>query len=321
MNIFHDYIITKLKYLSNIISEYNKENITKAEFLNLLEKNCARKFTKVFHFLEEERRYTSIYGFKVDRKLNIYTYKIGKILKEIENIPKIKDKNIFNDPSFLNSFYTIIEKILYLFGFTTQNIGDFVKYFKNIIDSITYKDFVLIDCGNNPNEKYNCGRAIMRIEIPPSKFLIFNTNDDGYIDEYVVNVYNKYSNLFRDEKVPTDIEPEYKEIDIGNLSILEKKFNWKVRRFKTNDLEKVVITKDGIKYKFVFTYHKDSVSSYSINGKTFTTGEETFFPKEFINMSIIAPGFFVKFFNQINEYDFGKGVNIEHLEKVKKSYF
>ena len=125
---------------------------------------------------------------------------------------------MLDDKTFIATLHRLLELIIYLFGYTTQNMGDFVDDIKKSVDGFTRKDYLLIDCDNSINPTYSCGRALMRVQLYPSVFLLFNTTADGLVDDTVLDIYNKYSNKFRteEEKVPmlkddtNYIQTEYK---------------------------------------------------------------------------------------------------------------
>jgi hypothetical protein len=123
---------------------------------------------------------------------------------KIEELPVIENKDILVNQEFLNIFHNILESIIYINAFNIANIGDFIDMLINYFNKITLPEYIILDCDKLSKEtkskvieeismySYNCGRSVMQISKKNSRFLIFNTNDDGQMD---VNIIKKYSKL------------------------------------------------------------------------------------------------------------------------------
>jgi len=164
--------------MDKIVSEYNKTADDK-EFLTNLEK---------FSFFMNE--FNSL-KYKMIREPNDPTMKF--ILKELEKIPKIKNGDILYNERFVKSFYRIFWDLLSKLGIGTQNFYDFIEALIYQLNRFTNKDYIIYDC--HSTDKYNCGRAMSIINKHPSQFLIYNTDDKGYMDVNTQMNYMTCENL------------------------------------------------------------------------------------------------------------------------------
>ena len=132
---YHSYIINKLEKINDIINQNNGRKISDVDFLSQFEM-YVYKIEKAIHYLQENRRYSQIYGYKVERKPED-TSDITIILSHL-NFPKVKSE-MLDDKTFIATLHRLLELIIYLFGYTTQNMGDFVDDIKKSVDGFTRK--------------------------------------------------------------------------------------------------------------------------------------------------------------------------------------
>jgi len=205
----------------NIISEYNL-NGNVEEFLAKLEN---------FSF------YLGDLGFKKDREEDDFTLKFR--IDELAKIPEIKDKEILNNERFIKNFYRIFWDLISKLGIATQNFYIFIDKIVYQLNRITLPNYVITDCHSTDN--YNCGRAMTILE-GKSKFLIFNTDDKGYMDTYTQTLYLGCDKLKKDKKSP--IKLENLEKYYGRISKrIEKEINILKKDFNVEAYENI----DGIK--------------------------------------------------------------------------
>lgn len=164
--------------MDKFVSEYNKNRNDK-EFLTNL-KNFSF-FMNGFGSLK----------YKMIRQSNDSTMKF--IIKELEKIPKIENEEILYNESFTESFYRIFWDLLSKLGVGTQNFYDFIEALIFQLNRFTTKDYIIYDC--HSTDKYNCGRAMSIINKHPSQFLIYNTDDKGYMDVNTQMMYLSCENL------------------------------------------------------------------------------------------------------------------------------
>lgn len=157
-----------------------RKDLNKIEFPSI-----KKKLDKDF-FRREENKYNS-------------TYKMVKVLETFE---PFSNKEVLYQEKIINVLQDIFEKILYTTAFRITNIGDFIDYIVSLFNHITISDYFKIDCSRlnrNPldydntitNYDYNCGRAMVQISEGPTKFLIFNTNNDGVPDLFILSKYSQ----------------------------------------------------------------------------------------------------------------------------------
>lgn len=314
---YHSYIINKLKKINDIITQNNGGKISDIDFLSQFEM-YVYKIEKAIHYLQENRRYSQIYGYKVYRRPED-TSDITIILSHL-NFPKVKSE-LLDNKTFVSNLHRLLELIIYLFGYTTQNMGDFVHYIKKLVDGFTRTDYLLIDCDNSINPVYSCGRALMRVQLYPSAFLLFNTTADGLVDDTVLNIYNKYSNKFRtqEEKVPV-LEDEKEYTPTEYKSNPREKSIWTLPQ-KNSDISDISVYRNGkgvkldIKYKgkrYSFIFGEEiGFSKYSVNGIEFDKSYDNPYPPETTPYSVNAR-FFLDFFSDVDKIP--KGVDINRLE-------
>jgi len=203
-----------------IVTEYNR-NENDDEFLNKLDN---------FSFFTNE--FTSL-KFKMDRKSDDPT--MNFILKSLKKIPSIRNKKILYNDRFINSFYRIFWDLLKKLGIGTQNFYDFIEKFVNELNRITVKDYIIYDCHSTDN--YNCGRAMSIINKSPSRFLVYNTDDKGYMDE---NTQKMYLSCLSDRNVNLkDVDKKIIQNKYGKFSNrLIKEINSLKFKIKMEDLTK-----------------------------------------------------------------------------------
>lgn len=147
---------------------------------------------------------------------NIVKVRVGKIhsrsdprliqpLVDLEAFVPLQDKQIIYEDRFLGLTYNIFERIIYNFALSITDIGDYVERLKTSLNRIFVDNYFIIDCDKIRDKvgsyedptltyyTYNCGRAFMQINENGgiSRFLIFNTNNDGALDIDTLNKYNK----------------------------------------------------------------------------------------------------------------------------------
>lgn len=131
---------------------------------------------------------------------------VDLILHEMDRIPEIQNKNILENPKFIDLFYNIFWSFLMGIGFSTINLYDYIdKYIYNM-NRITRDKYVIYDCRST--DLYNCGRAMLVIPRPdlfhPSKIVVFNTGaDEDVMDQGVIDYYLGININF--EETPIDI--------------------------------------------------------------------------------------------------------------------
>lgn len=113
--------------------------------------------------------------FKIDRNLDDSI--MLSVLKELEKIPEIQNKEILYNERFIQAFYNIFWPLLSKLGVGTQNFYQFIEALIYELNRFTVKDYIIYDC--HSTDKYNCGRAMSIIK---KGFLIYNTDEKGYMD-------------------------------------------------------------------------------------------------------------------------------------------
>lgn len=218
-----------------IVSEYNR-NENHEEFLNKLDK---------FSFFTNEL--VSL-NFKMDRRTDDPT--MNFVLKSLKKIPSIENKKILYNDRFINSFYRIFWDLLKKLGIGTQNFYDFIEKFVHELNRITVKDYVLYDCHSTDN--YNCGRAMSIINKSPSQFLIYNTDDKGYMDTNTQKMYLSCSSYQPKENL--------KDVD---KKIIQNKYP----KFSNRLIKEI----NSLKFKIKMEDVKNGIKLYLKNGEILIT--------------------------------------------------
>ena len=194
-------IINDMELLSTYINEYNlDDDVTK--FLSNLKKLSIdideSKYSKTMR---------NQIGFKVDRDINDPTDPVNQFITKLSNIQPInKNHDILYNDTFIQYFYIIFWNIIQGLGISTQNFYQFIQPIIDNLNNITTDDYVIYDCRSTDN--YNCGRAMDIINIYPSKFLIFNTDDQAYFDMNVQTLYLDH-HINQDNNVINDLTGLY----------------------------------------------------------------------------------------------------------------
>jgi len=187
-----------INQLKSCITEYNSKEPDNNEFLKKLELVAGESKS-----LEKMR--STMTTKQVYRSDNEF---VKSYFDCLNILPEINHKAILHDLEFRRIFHTILENIQYHIAFVIGNIGQFIDRFIATINRITYPNYIIKDCskvegkgidnemGIN-NYDYNCGRAIMSIHKEDSKFLVFNTNNDGLPDKDIIIKYSpECENMF-----------------------------------------------------------------------------------------------------------------------------
>lgn len=232
----------------------------------------------------------------ISEKDYIYLKKIIKEQKseflkpiiELENFEPIIDKKIIYEKKFLELIHNIFEYIIYNIAFLLGNIGDFVKTIITNLNKIFIENYFLLDCSNLKDinssvikelssYQYNCGRGFMQIEKGPSRFLIFNTNDDALLDIEIVNKY-------KDKDLSTEFSPIIFNVnfpvDEKNIKNTEeyKKFNNELEKIKEVENKGILLLKISKKigyntiYKIPFFLKYYSIGEFNKKEKHFSLG-------------------------------------------------
>ena len=217
--------------MKQIIESYNK-NKDDSLFLSKLE-----------HFIFPLK----IVGFKLNRN-NL------PVISELKDIPPIDNKKILYNEKFIEYFYRIFWELIRKLGVATQNFYSFVEDIVFEINRITTKDYVLYDCHSTDN--YNCGRAMIVLNKYPSQFLIFNTDDKGYIDEYTQYLYMGCPKKdYKDGNLPINydkFENRKKRVE-NEIKKLKKDFDIQVAQI--NNGIKLYLRRDKILITFTIPYN------------------------------------------------------------------
>lgn len=255
--------------------------------------------------------------FRREENKNNATYKMVKVLETFE---PFSNKEVLYQEKIVNVLQDIFEKILYTTAFRITNIGDFIDYIVSLFNHITIVDYFKIDCsrldrkpsaddGEITNYDYNCGRAMMQVSEGPTKFLIFNTNNDAMPDLFILTKYSQeqyFDIVITDDSSSDDIIIFKNELlkikNIGSQEIdnLFKFFNnIKKNLYKKNvemkyklkipilTIEKVIVVDMKLSSKgkdtniSYFIKEKDNNAYYYKNGK-----EENTLPSLYINNAI-----------------------------------
>ena len=172
-------IIQDLNLLGKYIKDFNQTNRPDI-FLKNIKKLADKTLNSNYPFIIRND-----FGTKITRSFGDPL--MNKFLNTLDQIPEIKHKNILYDSRFIESFYNIIWPMLQGLGYSTQNFYDFILSIVDIINRITTVNYIIYDCRST--DIYNCGRAMIPLDLPPSKFLVFNTDDNTQMD---LNVQMSY---------------------------------------------------------------------------------------------------------------------------------
>lgn len=190
-------------------------------------------------------------GFKIVRKAN--DPDLNSFIQNLKEIPEIKNKNILYNENFVKQFYRIFWKTISELAIGTQNFYIFIEEIISELNRITTKDYIINDCRSTDN--YNCGRAMIEIDLFPSKFLIFNSQD-GLMDINTQIFYSNYKEnlkkecLNKNDKIGNNIDKEsilqiygmYGKRILKEIVLLEKKFQ--VSTIKNQGLIELIIKND-----------------------------------------------------------------------------
>jgi hypothetical protein len=210
--------------------------------------------------------------FKKDRKLNDPI--LTSFIQELREIPKIKNKEILYKDKFIKEFYRIFWNPIKELAIGTQNFYDFINPIVEELNRITTKDYVIYDCRSTDN--YNCGRAMIEINLYPSKFLIFNSQD-GLMDINTQIFYSNYKkNINRecpsmeeniDKELIVKIYGKYSNRILKEINLLNKKF--KVNTVKDKGLIKLILQDNNNFITFILPVNYPfSSPSGTFNGRT-----------------------------------------------------
>jgi len=208
---------------------------------------------------------------------------LTSFIKELNLLPKINEEILY-DENFVKEFYKIFWSIISKLAIGTENFYDFVSLILNELNRITVPDYIIYDCRSTDN--YNCGRAMMEINLFPSKFLLFNTDEKALMDVNTQIFYSNYKENLKKECSKSENKNENKinseEIDenfikknysqyanriLKEILLLKKNFN--VSMEKNNNLVKLVIQNDKNQIILTLPSNYPSESPFGIfNGRT-----------------------------------------------------
>ena len=257
---------------------------------------------------EETQLFLQSRGHKIDTILSVINVGLRNPLPKnhvfygifniILNYKKIDKQFLFTD-KFVDTLYTFLNGLLKHVCLSITNIGDFIYDIITLLNNFTTDKYFTYDFAgfpsNSRNFKYYAGRAFVKMDIYPSKFIFFYTDIDGYIHEDTQLLYLSYIDYLKNSLTNENknIQPFiYKkefEILTFNLEIIET--------FQPNmkdmykELKTLILlldnipTKKSICYNFEIT--KDFYSSKKLASILLDCDdikyEISFIPTEFFN--------------------------------------
>lgn len=263
----YDEFLFDIQLLKTSIMAYNINKDKEKFFLNL--KNLQRKInispTKLYVSDNENQH-------------------LLKPIIALESFDPIEDKNIIYDREFLTHVHTIFEKIIYNIAFLIENIGAYIERLQKSLNKIFIENYFLLDCSNIKDmnmpflegEKvsyydYNCGRGFMQIEEGPSRFLIFNTNNDAMLDIDIVNKYNKMDIVFSEITLKVELPVSESLLETEEY----KKFINELEQINKNQVPRTLFLNLTKQFGYNVTYKIPLNSKYYSMGE-FTKGEKFF---------------------------------------------